>query len=120
MKDALILSQTDGEKETIMYRTPFRSSSAFLKEGILSRRCFWKRFLSGLAALGLFLGAVGQARSQLMYWSDFDGGDIRRANLDGSGQQILFGGLDFPQGSALDLAGGKIYWANPNGGDIRR
>jgi hypothetical protein len=24
-----------------------------------------------------------------MYWNDLDGGDIRRANLDGTGQTIL-------------------------------
>jgi hypothetical protein len=43
-----------------------------------------------------------------MYWSDTAGsvagsGDIRQAGLDGSGQTILFTGLDTPWGIALDL-----------------
>ena len=53
-----------------------------------------KPFLCGLVALGLLLGAAGQARSDLMYWTDnpeaINAGDIRRANLDGTGQEILF------------------------------
>jgi hypothetical protein len=44
-----------------------------------------KRFLCGLAVLCLFLGAMAQARSDFIYWTDLGGGDIRRANLDGSG-----------------------------------
>jgi hypothetical protein len=43
-----------------------------------------------------------------MYWGDYNGEDIRRANLDGSGQQILITGLNAPAGPALDLAGGKM------------
>jgi hypothetical protein len=31
-----------------------------------------------------------------MYWADWTGRDIRRANLDGSDQQILISGLNCP------------------------
>lgn len=62
---------------------------------------------------------MGEARSAYIYWSDFDGGDIRRANLDGTGQKILFTGLSNPVGPALDLAGGKMYWGNA-GSNLRR
>jgi hypothetical protein len=50
-----------------------------------------------------------------LYWS---GGDIGRANLDGSGQEILIqkGGL----GITLDLAHGKMYWTDGQGGGIQR
>ena len=49
-----------------------------------------------------------------VYWSHggFNDGRIRRANLDGSGQQLLVSGLKLVRGLALDLAGGKMYWAN--------
>ncbi len=39
----------------------------------------------------------------LMYWSDFGSGDIRRANLDGTGQQTLLTGLPGPTAISLDL-----------------
>ena len=39
-----------------------------------------------------------------IYWANFDGGDIRRANLDGTGQQILFSGLSGLAVITLDLS----------------
>src|SRR5438132_11839491 len=79
-----------------------------------------KRFLCGLMILGLSLGAVGQARSDFIYWSDISSGDIWRANLDGSGMTNLVSGLANPLGPALDLAGGQMYWGDNGAGDIRR
>jgi hypothetical protein len=55
-----------------------------------------------------------------MYWVELVQGDIRRANLDGTGQQILVSGQNGPLQLALDLAGGQIYWSDWLGGDIRR
>lgn len=78
-----------------------------------------KRLFGGLVALGLFLGAAGQARSDWMYWTDFGSGDIRRANLDGTGQETLITGQRSPAVLKLDLAAGQMYWTN-YGGDIRR
>jgi hypothetical protein len=43
-----------------------------------------------------------------MSWTDSDGGDIRRGNLDGSGQQTLVTGLNFPVGIALQFGAGPI------------
>jgi hypothetical protein len=39
-----------------------------------------------------------------MYWSEANSGDIRRANLDGTSQEILISGLSTPVGIALDLS----------------
>ena len=39
-------------------------------------------------------------------------GKIQCADLDGSNVQDLLTGLDFPQGIALDVAGGKMYWTS--------
>jgi hypothetical protein len=56
-----------------------------------------------------------------MYWTNpYTGNDIRRANLDGTGQQILVTGLNAPYAIALDVAGGKMYWTEDFGADIRR
>jgi sugar lactone lactonase YvrE len=79
-----------------------------------------QRFLCGLVVLGLVFGGASQARSQFMYFSDGAGGDIRRANLDGSGQVTLISGLVRPIGPTLDLAGGQMYWADTGAGDIQR
>src|SRR5262245_50546560 len=79
-----------------------------------------KRFLCGWVVLALFLGALGSARCDFVYWTDFDGGDIRRANLDGTGEQTLLMGLDTPIGIALDVASGQMYWTNNNSGEIQR
>jgi hypothetical protein len=38
-----------------------------------------------------------------MYWGQIGGSTIRRANLDGTGQEILFTGLPGPNFIALDL-----------------
>jgi hypothetical protein len=56
----------------------------------------------------------------LMYWADFNGGDIRRANLDGSGQATLVTGLGAPRGVVLDLPGGKMYWTDGSLGQINQ
>src|SRR5439155_16169175 len=86
---------------------------------------FWRHYpmrhaLLALVSLGLLLEARGPARSDFLYWTNLGTNDIRRANLDGSGQQILIGGLPGPSGIALDVSAGKIYWTDFAGGDIRR
>jgi sugar lactone lactonase YvrE len=72
----------------------------------------------------LFFGAVGQARSQSIYWTDNGSGQIWRADLNSSGAVVgttmLVGGLSKPAGLALDTAGGMMYWAESGSGEIRR
>jgi hypothetical protein len=68
----------------------------------------------------MYLGAAGRAHCEFIYWSDFDGGDIRRANLDGTGQIKLVRGQSMPIGPTLDLTAGHIYWGNVGGNSIRR
>jgi len=53
-----------------------------------------------------------------MYWAENVLGQIRRANLDGSGLQTLLSGLPGPLGIDLDVTGGKMYWADGSG--VRR
>jgi len=70
----------------------------------------------------LALGVTGGR----MYWTDFNDGLIRRANLAGSNPTTLTSGQNFPLGVSLDLPHGKMYWTdshygnNGQGGDIRR
>src|SRR5262249_5496686 len=79
-----------------------------------------KRLLRGLAVLWVLLGAIGQARSQYIYYSEASTGKIWRANVDGSGQTPVVEGLRGPVGPSLDLAGGKMYWSEGPVGVMRR
>ncbi len=57
-----------------------------------------------------------------LYWTDWGTDKIQRANLDGSGVEDLVsgGGLDGPDGLALDMAGGKMYWTDAGANKIQR
>ncbi|MBK5101781.1 MAG: DUF5050 domain-containing protein, partial [Desulfobacteraceae bacterium] len=55
-----------------------------------------------------------------MYWADKDGKKIARANLDGSGAEVLINAEDKPLAVALDLGNGKIYYTDKDGDKIRR
>ncbi len=46
-----------------------------------------------------------------IYWSDLLTGSIQRAGPDGSGLEIVIGGLKSPRG--LLLRGNRLYWADP-------
>jgi sugar lactone lactonase YvrE len=47
---------------------------------------------------------------QMIYWTS-QRGTLHRAKLDGSQRQQLAGGLDQPDGLALDVENRKLYWA---------
>ncbi|MCL4181320.1 MAG: hypothetical protein KJ072_26725 [Verrucomicrobia bacterium] len=55
-----------------------------------------------------------------MHWANQASRDIRRANLDGTSQEIVVRNQNIPAGVALDSSNGHIYWSNVGGGDIRR
>ncbi|MEW6252108.1 MAG: hypothetical protein AB1716_15830 [Planctomycetota bacterium] len=47
-----------------------------------------------------------------IYWTHGSTpGLIRRANLDGSAQELVASNLKIPRGAAIDPVGGKIYWS---------
>jgi hypothetical protein len=52
-----------------------------------------KRLLYGLVVLSLPWDSLSEARSDFNYWTNCDGGEVRRANLDGSGPTTLAKGL---------------------------
>src|SRR5947209_1715308 len=71
-----------------------------------------KRFLCGLGSLVL-LPAVHSTPvvGGVMYGADNVIGDIRRANLDGSGSITLVRGISSPLPPTLDLVHGQMYWS---------
>jgi hypothetical protein len=79
-----------------------------------------KKLCCGLAAVGLLFGAVEQVRSDFIYWCEFNGGVVQRANLDGSGKTKLVSGLSIPLFTSLDLPDGTMYWSEQGRGNIWR
>lgn len=55
--------------------------------------------------------ALDEAAGKIYWLHGSTPGLIRRANLDGSGQEVLVSFLKNPRGLALDTAGGKMYWS---------
>ena len=55
-----------------------------------------------------------------IYFSEFVGGRINRANLDGTGKVTLVSGLSNPIGPTLDLARGHMYWGDVGTATMRR
>ena len=55
-----------------------------------------------------------------IYFSEFVGGRISRASLDGTGKVTLLSGLSNPIGPALDLARGQMYWGDVGTATMRR
>ena len=47
-----------------------------------------------------------------IYWADLDGASITRANLDGSGVEVVWSRTSSIRDLALDTAAGKVYWGN--------
>ena len=57
----------------------------------------------------------------VMYWTDFFGGDIHRANLDGTGVSgPLVTGLGQPRGLVIDHAAGQMIWTEQLNSTISR
>src|SRR6266511_1591157 len=65
----------------------------------------------GIDVLGVPLGVAVDAAGRKMYWTDISYYTIERANLDGSGREVVtHTNPSEPFGIALDVAGGKMYW----------
>lgn len=57
----------------------------------------------GTHSLGVALDPVNRR----LFWTDYEAGELRRANLDGSNGQVLLTGLTAPFGIAVDPSRGK-------------
>ncbi|NIV49750.1 MAG: hypothetical protein GWN46_24585, partial [Gammaproteobacteria bacterium] len=77
------------------------------------------------AAPGTLVGTVTASDVEAstftkIYWVDEAMDQIRRANLDGSGVEILVSGLGDPRDIAVDFVGGKMYWVDGVTGKVQR
>jgi len=55
-----------------------------------------------------------------IYWGDFDGGMIYRANLDGSSRETLLTGNNRTRGVKVDPGEGMLYWINRDDKKVHR
>ncbi|NOX59213.1 MAG: hypothetical protein GXP29_10195, partial [Planctomycetes bacterium] len=55
-----------------------------------------------------------------VYWADRAGGQIQRANLDGSDQEVVVTGLGQPRDVVIDTQAGQIYWSDSTLDKIQR
>jgi hypothetical protein len=55
-----------------------------------------------------------------IYWGDFGGGSIFRANLDGSARETLLTGNNMTRGVKLDPRERMLYWINRNDKKVHR
>src|SRR4249920_2555647 len=70
---------------------------------------------------GLPCGIAADPAAGKIYWANWTGGQIRVANLDGSGAHDLFSSPESGNlcGVAVNPTAGKIYWANFSTQEIR-
>ena len=54
-----------------------------------------------------------------IYWVDVTNDNVRRADLDGSNDEVLVAGQTSPLGIAVDPTGGKIYWTDNGTNNIQ-
>lgn len=99
-----------------------RTLSPGIVFALLTTRLVRLRFVAvvAFAFLALLASPRAIAAAGQMYWTDFIGGTIERANLDGTDRVTLVSGLNYPHGIALDVVNNHMYWAEYAAGAIRR
>jgi hypothetical protein len=120
-EDAFILSQTDRKKEWnhAPHTHPILEHFSEGRRPVPTR--LLEKFSLRLDGSGPVPWSKGPGSVRLHLLDKSGGGDIRRANLDGTGQTTLVSNQPLPAQIALDLAGGLMYWTNwVDRGDIRR
>ena len=85
---------------------PNRSLSRLLLDGTNAQQLF-----PGGAVTDIVLDGLGK-----MYWTDFGAPQVNRANLDGSGREVLISGaFSNAFGIDLDVTAGKMYLVDTGG-----
>lgn len=75
--------------------------------------------ITNAAATGPYFMDLDVAAGKI-YWGDFGGGAIYRANLDGSGRETLLTGNNSTRGVGVDPGGGMLYWINRDDKKVHR
>ena len=76
----------------------------------------------GLLTVIVFSGSALAQPSEKIYWTEWNSGKLRRANLDGTGVEDFITGTTEPDHIAFDLTNSHIYWVSDfrGAGKIKR
>jgi len=75
--------------------------------------------ITNAAATGPYFMDLDLAAGKI-YWGDFGGGSIFRANLDGSARETLLTGNNMTRGVRVDPREGMLYWINRDDKKVHR
>lgn len=75
--------------------------------------------ITNAAATGPYFMDLDRGAGKI-YWGDFDGGAIYRANLDGSTRETLLTGNNRTRGVAVDPSDAMLYWINRDDAKVHR
>ena len=136
--DRLLRASFDGSSSIILYTiTNGNSFPADARLDLDNQLFYWcdqlrnriqRSTLSGLSVTDVVTNAAETGpyfmdldiTAGKIYWGDFGGGAIYRANLDGSSREILLTGNNNTRGVGVDPGGGMLYWINRDDKKVHR
>ena len=136
--DRLLRANADGSGSTILYTiTGGNSFPADVRLDLESQFLYWcdqlrdriqRSTLNGASVTDVITGAAPtgpyfmdiDVRAGKIYWGDFGGSSIFRANLDGSARETLLTGNNMTRGVKLDTRERMLYWINRDDKKVHR
>jgi hypothetical protein len=136
--DRLLRANFDGSASTILYTVPGGNSfPADIRLDLGNRFLYWcdqlrnrvqRSTLDGASVIDVVTNAAAtgpyfmdlDVPAGKIYWGDFGGGSIFRANLDGSERETLLTGNNMTRGVRLDPRERMLYWINRDDKKVHR
>ena len=136
--DRLLRASLDGSSSAILYTiTGGNSFPADVRLDLSNQLFYWcdqlrnriqRSTLDGASVTDVITNAAStgpyfmdvDAAAGKIYWGDFGGGAIYRANLDGSARETLLTGNNNTRGVRVDPGGGMLYWINRDDKKVHR
>ena len=136
--DRLLRANFDGSGSTILYTiTNGNSFPADVRLDLGNQYLYWcdqqrnrlqRSTLDGASVIDVITNAAPtgpyfmdlDVPAGKIYWGDFGGGSIFRANLDGSARETLLTGNNMTRGVKLDTREQMLYWINRDDKKVHR
>jgi hypothetical protein len=136
--DRLLRANLDGSGSVILHTIAGGSSfPADVRLDFVNQHLYWcdqtrlriqRSALDGAAVTDIITNAAASGPyfmdvdvpSGKIYWGDFSGGNIYRANLDGSGRETLLTGNNSTRGVRVDPRERMLYWINRDDKKVHR
>ncbi len=136
--DRLLRANLDGSGSVILHTIPGGSSfPADVRLDLVNQQLYWcdqtrlriqRSTFDGTAVTDIITNAAASGPYFMdldvpagkIYWGDFSGGSIFRANLDGSQRETLLTGNNNTRGVRLDPRERMLYWINRDDKKVHR